>query len=245
METPLRNLAQAEPLLDKVQIKPQVVSSDQARALAVAYLEARDVAQRLDDVCGPESWSDSYHALQSGPDWVVECRLNINGVTKCDVGVGDDAKAAYSDALKRAAVKFGLGRFLYNLPKIWGDYDAGKQRFVEPLAVRAQMLNPIRLSPVPEPTQDTDAAASALSDKQMTWLLQDLLRRPGIEAVLQENCEKVDTLSRAKRALGYLLAVPQGDMSARFARVATLEEWKKLIDVAKRLPVALPTASGQ
>jgi hypothetical protein len=35
---------------------------------------------------------------------------------------GDKRKAAFSDALKRAAVKFGIGRYLYNLPGVWCDY---------------------------------------------------------------------------------------------------------------------------
>ncbi len=39
--------------VDRVSWKPQAVSRDKKRALAVAYIDARDVAQRLDDVVGP------------------------------------------------------------------------------------------------------------------------------------------------------------------------------------------------
>jgi hypothetical protein len=38
-------------------------------------------------------------------------------------GAGDRMKAAFSDALKRAAVKLGIGRFLYHVPGQWVDYD--------------------------------------------------------------------------------------------------------------------------
>jgi len=38
-------------------------------------------------------------------------------------------KAAFSDALKRAAVKFGIGRYLYRLPTTWCDYDPQKRQF--------------------------------------------------------------------------------------------------------------------
>jgi hypothetical protein len=38
-------------------------------------------------------------------------------------------KAAFSDALKRAAVKFGVGRYLYRLPAQWVDYDPVKRQF--------------------------------------------------------------------------------------------------------------------
>ncbi|RTH01947.1 Rad52/22 double-strand break repair protein, partial [Thermus scotoductus] len=53
----------------------------------------------------------------------VRCRLTILGITKEDVGEGDSLKAAFSDALKRAAVKFGVSRYLYSLPSQWVDLD--------------------------------------------------------------------------------------------------------------------------
>ena len=70
------------------------------------------------------------------------CRLTVtidgDPVTKCDVGgesqqpdEGDRVKAAFSDALKRAAVKFGIGRYLYRLPSQWLDYDSAKKSFTQ------------------------------------------------------------------------------------------------------------------
>ncbi|AGY56672.1 Rad52/Rad22 family DNA repair protein [Gloeobacter kilaueensis] len=253
MESQIASLSLVEPVIAKVQIKAQALSSDQSRAMAVAYLEARDVAQRLDDVCGPHNWSDTYHVLQSTPsEWVVECRLTVvvaggHEVTKCDVGLGEDAKAAYSDAFKRAAVKYGLGRFLYTLPKVWGDYDSHRRRFSEPAAVRAQMLAAYEAShsqaagsgdnpPPPSIAKET----AQLSDKQLHWLFEDLLRRPGVEGIVQECFEKVENLSKARRALGYLLSDAKGDLRPRFERVGSVEEWRKFIDMAKQLPVALP-----
>ena len=53
---------------------------------------------------------------------MVECQLTIFGVTKADVGYAkapdsDDeaepAKAAWSDSLKRAAVQWGVARYLH------------------------------------------------------------------------------------------------------------------------------------
>jgi hypothetical protein len=112
------------------------------RGLVVAYIDARDVQDRLDQVVGAENWSDAYTVVEINPNRVsVECRLTVCGVTKSDVGTGtksgkDDpgdnlAKGAYSDALKRAAVKFGIGRFLYDLEKFYVDLDADG-KFAEP-----------------------------------------------------------------------------------------------------------------
>ena len=71
------------------------------------------------------------------------CRLRLRigerWITKSDVGGpseqpdgGDRLKAAFSDALKRAAVKFGIGRYLYRLPQQWADYDSQKRQFTTP-----------------------------------------------------------------------------------------------------------------
>ena len=116
-----------------VHFKPQHVSGN--RCLAVAYLDARAVMDRLDAVCGL-NWSDAYNVLPGGS---VLCRLQVlvdgNWITKTDVGSpseqpdeGDRMKAAFSDALKRAAVKLGIGRYLYRLPKQWVDFDPQKKQ---------------------------------------------------------------------------------------------------------------------
>lgn len=120
---------------DEIEWKPMVVSGN--RALAAAYIDARAVQDRLDQVVGPENWQDDYKPLEDGS---VVCRLRVRindqWIAKTDVGsqsdqkdAGDRRKAAFSDALKRAAVKFGIGRYLYRLPSQWVDYDAHKKQF--------------------------------------------------------------------------------------------------------------------
>ena len=86
----------------------------------LSYITARDVQNRLDGVVGPGNWSTSFRVLSQEP-WVVECTLTVCGVSRADVGYSnapdsedetEPAKAAYSDALKRATVGFGVGRWL-------------------------------------------------------------------------------------------------------------------------------------
>src|SRR5205085_4109195 len=121
----------------EVKFKPQAVKG--SRALALAYVDVRAIMDRLDNVLGVENWQDRYQLL---PDNSVMCRLRLRigdrWVTKTDVGgpseqpdVGDRMKAAFSDALKRAAVKFGLGRYLYRLPAQWVDYDSQRRKFLQ------------------------------------------------------------------------------------------------------------------
>ena len=87
---------------------------------------------RLDDVLGPENWWDEYQPLEHS----VICRLTIKlpdgtTLTKSDAGgyagmtdSGDDDKSGFSDAFKRAAVKFGIGRYLYRdgVPRFWQEH---------------------------------------------------------------------------------------------------------------------------
>jgi hypothetical protein len=88
----------------------------------LAYVTARTIMNRLDAVIGPENWWDEYQPLEKS----VICRLTLRLpggelVTKSDAGgyagmadAGDDDKSGFSDAFKRTAVKFGVGRYLYN-----------------------------------------------------------------------------------------------------------------------------------
>lgn len=85
------------------------------------YVTARTVMNRLDEAIGPENWWDAYE--QSERSVVCKLTLRLPGgpmITKVDVGghagmqdEGDDEKSGFSDAFKRAAAKFGVGRYLY------------------------------------------------------------------------------------------------------------------------------------
>lgn len=82
-----------------------------------SYVDARAVAQRLDDVVTPAGWD---FAITPLPGDVVQGKLVVGGIVREDVGYpnsDDDAeplKSATSDALKRCAVLFGIGRHLYD-----------------------------------------------------------------------------------------------------------------------------------
>ena len=104
------------------------------KGVALAYVDARDVMDRLDTVCGPEGWQDEYLDTGNG---ATCCRIgvslddvwthpNARWVWKSD-GAGktdyEGEKGQFSDAFKRAAVKFGIGRYLYDLPANWVPLD--------------------------------------------------------------------------------------------------------------------------
>jgi hypothetical protein len=127
--------ALAEPFrLAHLKWKPRTVKGD--RALAMPYLSASDVQNRLDKAVGIAGWRDDYEVLPCG---AVVCTLSLlvggTWISKLDVGSpseqpdeGDRVKAAFSDALKRAAAKWGIGRYLRYLPPCWLPYDATRKQ---------------------------------------------------------------------------------------------------------------------
>jgi len=88
------------------------------KAIPFAYLTARDVMDRLDDVCGL-GWQDEYPfhgcckiGIKVSEEWIW--RANMADDTAIEA-----VKGGASDAFKRAAVLFGIGRYLYDVPNIW------------------------------------------------------------------------------------------------------------------------------
>ncbi len=107
---------------DRISWRVGATNKDKNKGIALAYIDARDVMQRLDDVCGPENWQCDYpHAGQK-----TVCRIGIrldgewvwkaNGAGDTDI---EADKGALSDAFKRAAVLWGIGQYLYDLDSPW------------------------------------------------------------------------------------------------------------------------------
>jgi hypothetical protein len=83
------------------------------KAQMLVYIDARDVQDRLDEVCG-YNWSNNLKEVAGR----MVCEITINGITKSD-GAGDTdiegEKGGISDSFKRSAVMWGVGRYLYNV----------------------------------------------------------------------------------------------------------------------------------
>lgn len=114
--------------------KPGAVTKDQTKALALAYADLRAYQNRLDEVCGMD-WSVTYTPWGER----IVCHLTINGITRSSSGEPDSqaerseiaGTAAEAQAFKRACAMFGLGRYLYNLPSVWVEYDQNTKQFTD------------------------------------------------------------------------------------------------------------------
>lgn len=107
----------------------QSFSKRKPKASCVAYVDARDVMNRLDEVLGPENWQDEYRMVGDKMMAGISIRIGDEWVTKWDTGSESKVEAEkgeVSDSFKRAAVKWGPGRFLYSLDIQYVDASAVK-----------------------------------------------------------------------------------------------------------------------
>ena len=96
--------------------KWRVQSANQWGANCVAYIDARDVQDILDDVCGQENWQVKYEEHKGNLFALIGILVNNTWAWKSDCGTEsavEKQKGEASDAFKRAAVMWGVGRFLY------------------------------------------------------------------------------------------------------------------------------------
>ena len=94
-------------------------------ARMLAYVDARYIQDKLDEIVGIGNWSNQFHRDEKG---ILYCTITIkfiredgsvDSVSKTDVGTESNVeqqKGEVSDSFKRCAVHFGLARDLYNLP---------------------------------------------------------------------------------------------------------------------------------
>jgi Rad52/22 family double-strand break repair protein len=114
-----------------VDFRVQGHANDQTgRAQVVAYVDARVVQDRLDSVVGAGNWSFDWTPLviDNREVMVAKGTLTIHGVSKSDAGSAsnfEQSLGAVSHCFKRAAVHWGIGRYLYNLPLNWIPVDKG------------------------------------------------------------------------------------------------------------------------
>lgn len=115
-------------------------TKDKKRAQALPYAEPRVYEDRLNAVC-PGDWS--VHFTPWGDNRII-CELTIHGVTRSSTGEENDGfapgTAAEAQAFKRACSKFGLGRYLYDVPISWVDYDDTRCRLVETPSLPVKFL---------------------------------------------------------------------------------------------------------
>ena len=144
------NIAEAVSLIrapfSPAQIEWRVGSTNnnKTRGMALCYIDARAVRRRLNKVLGEWNWRTSFRVYGSQMICKIAIRIEKEWVTKSDgsfagslasTGKPDakeeqrldmEGKGAFSTAFKRAAVCWGVGEYLYDLPSPWVAIDERK-----------------------------------------------------------------------------------------------------------------------
>lgn len=104
-------------------------------AKVLAYVTNRAIMDRLDEVCGAHQWRNEYRAGFS--EGAVLCGISIKvgdeWITKWDGAENTDVEAVkggLSNSMKRAAVQWGIGRYLYNLEEGWAKVGQDGEHYV-------------------------------------------------------------------------------------------------------------------
>lgn len=122
---------------NEVQWRVSVTSknSTPAKGLAVPYLDSRAIQNRLDEVIGRENWQNEYSTHALGKDNAFICTISVyyternewisksNGAGSTNI---EPVKGGLSDAFKRAASMWNIGRYLYEFNGVWVELDEWK-----------------------------------------------------------------------------------------------------------------------
>jgi hypothetical protein len=91
-----------------------------ARAVHLDYVGHAGITMRLNDVLGPDGWEFEPFALAADGLPVISqsvfyARLTILGASKWDMAANfNGPQEAYGDALRRCAMRFGIGTYLWS-----------------------------------------------------------------------------------------------------------------------------------
>lgn len=94
------------------------------KAVVLAYVTNRAIQNRLDEIFGIEGWKNEYKEMHQGILCGISIKINDEWITKwdgADLTNIEATKGGLSGSMKRAAVQWGIGRYLYKLDETWVD----------------------------------------------------------------------------------------------------------------------------
>jgi hypothetical protein len=157
---------------EKIKLLPKMPRKNergQWTCLALPYADKRTYEDRLNELAFGE-WSTPFTpALVAGNKLILPVTVVLCGVAHTDYGEAflsslsrqgekheeeNSATEGYSQGFRRTCAQFGLGRYLYDLPKLWLPYDPASRTIpitdAERIAWVEKLYMQAGLSPRPE-----------------------------------------------------------------------------------------------
>ena len=180
---------------DRVNFRVGYDNKEKGFAVMLAYIDARYVQDKLDDVVGSENWEVEYIEVAGNMFCAITIRWPDGQVTrKMDVGIETDVekeKGQASDAFKRSAVMYGIGRDLYGYPKHFADLDSrGKVPFDWRPPGWGESNDQTNVMSSDQTPHTTDSPQPNHQSKKSMKQAEDA-QRPNEEETLQEKADRV------------------------------------------------------
>ena len=107
----------------EIEWRVQSQTKDGQKIIVVPYITNRSVMQRFDDQFGWAGWQNEIKEIDGGFLCTITAVLPGGEIVRKTDGASrtsvEPVKGGISDAMKRCAVQFGLGRALYDFPKVF------------------------------------------------------------------------------------------------------------------------------
>ena len=148
-----------------------IYDKTQGKGTVLTYIDARYVQDTLDRIVGPENWSNIFMEIKGNLFCEITIHIDGESVSKMDCGVESNVekeKGEASDAFKRAAVMFGIGRDLYASETMFADLEKKGDNWVLPYGWKpngAPKKSPKQAAPS---TESFKSVGAILEDSDLT-----------------------------------------------------------------------------
>ncbi len=117
------NVLNAPLVAHEIEWRVQSQTKDGQKIIVVPYITNRCVMNRFDEQFGWAGWNNEIKEIDGGFLCTIKVTMPDGSVVSKTDGASrtgiEPIKGGISDAMKRCAVQFGLGRLLYDFPKVF------------------------------------------------------------------------------------------------------------------------------
>lgn len=175
------------------------------KGVALAYIDARDVMRRLDDVFGL-FWQARYSHADRKTICEIGAKIDGEWIWRSG-GAGDTdieaEKGAISDAFKRAAVLWGVGRYLYELPNEWMLLDDSGKR-LKAVPSLPKWATPEGFDEIMAKHDALDGKTGTMDPSRLQDMLDTIKACSTVEALAELKTAGLDAAQQAKDETAYL-----------------------------------------
>ena len=147
----LEALKAATPEAEKKYRIGNIYDDVEGKATILTYIDARYVQDTLAKVVGPEYWNNKFIEIKGNLFCEITISMDGHSVSKMDCGVESNVekqKGEASDAFKRAAVMFGIGRDLYSSETLFADLEKKRGKWTLPFGWKPHNATPDKYNEV-------------------------------------------------------------------------------------------------